>query len=93
MLKKPQNKTKSETNTIIMINVLFTKLNDNTQVDTADMFQSKDCDFCLPCALAFNLPSHTVLRVTWLHHPALGSMTFKAKTKCEKIAIVCKITT
>lgn len=53
----------------------------------------RHCDFCLPCALAFNTPSHTVLRVMWLHHPALGSVTFKAKTKCEKKEIVCKSTT
>lgn len=37
-------------NTII-INVLSTKLNDNPQVDTVDMFQSKDFVIC-----AFHVP-------------------------------------
>lgn len=40
--------------TIFIVNVfLSTKLNDNHQVDTVDMFQSKD--FAIPCALALFL--------------------------------------
>ncbi len=48
-------------NTINVNVFLSTKLNDNHQLDTVDMFHFKDCDFCPPCALAHFLSTRTVL--------------------------------